>query len=31
MAYKILRYFPITPRLQKLFMSPKTVEHMIWH
>jgi hypothetical protein len=29
MAYKILRYFPITPRLQKLFMSPKTVEHMI--
>jgi hypothetical protein len=30
-AYKKLRYFPITPRLQRLFMSPKTAEHMIWH
>jgi len=27
-AYKKLRYFPITPRLQRLFMSQKTVEHM---
>jgi hypothetical protein len=26
--YKKLRYFPITLRLQRLFMSPKTVEHM---
>jgi hypothetical protein len=31
MAYKKLRYFPITPRLQRLFMSPRTAEHMIWH
>jgi len=30
-AYKKLRYFPITPRLQRLFMSPRTVEHMTWH
>jgi hypothetical protein len=30
-AYKKLRYFPITPRLQRLFMSPMTVKHMIWH
>ena len=28
MAYKKLRYFPITPRLQRLFMSPRTVKHM---
>jgi hypothetical protein len=27
-AYKELRYFPIIPRLQRLFMSPRTVEHM---
>jgi hypothetical protein len=27
-AYKKLRYFPITPRLQRLFMSPRTVKHM---
>jgi len=27
-AYKKLRYFPITPRLQRLFMSPSTGEHM---
>jgi hypothetical protein len=31
MAYKKLRYFPITPRLQRLFMSPKTAQHMTWH
>jgi len=30
-AYKKLRYFPITPRLQRLFMSPGTAEHMTWH
>jgi len=30
-AYKKFRYFSITLRLQRLFMSPKTVEHMIWH
>jgi hypothetical protein len=30
-AYKNLRYFPITPRLQRLFMSPRTVEQMTWH
>ena len=26
-VYKKLRYFPITPRLQRLFMSPRTAEH----
>jgi hypothetical protein len=31
LAYKKLRYFPITPRLQRLFMSPRTAEHMTWH
>jgi hypothetical protein len=30
-AYKKLRYFLITPRLQRLFMSSKTIEHMTWH
>ena len=30
-AYKKFRYFPITPRLQRLFMSPKTTKHMKWH
>jgi len=30
-AYKKFRYFPITPRLQRLFMSPRTAEHMTWH
>jgi hypothetical protein len=30
-AYKKLKYFPITPRLQRLFMSPRTAEHMTWH
>jgi len=30
-AYKKLRYFLITPRLQRLFMSPRTAEHMTWH
>ena len=31
LTYKKLRYFPITPRLQRLFMSPRTAEHMTWH
>nr|XP_009598167.1 uncharacterized protein LOC104094019 [Nicotiana tomentosiformis] len=30
-AYKVLRYFSITPRLQRLYMSTKTAENMIWH
>ena len=30
-AYKNSRYFPITPRLQMLFMYTKTVEHITWH
>ncbi|CAN1215361.1 hypothetical protein LINPERPRIM_LOCUS184 [Linum perenne] len=29
--WKILRYFPITKKLQRLFMSSKTAEEMIWH
>ncbi|KAI9121870.1 hypothetical protein K1719_007260 [Acacia pycnantha] len=27
----ILRYIPLKPRLQRLFMSSKTTEHMRWH
>jgi hypothetical protein len=30
-AYRKLIWFSITPRLQKLFISPMTVEHMTWH
>ena len=30
-AYKKRRYSPITSRLQRLFMSPRTAEHMTWH
>jgi len=30
-AFKKLRYFLITSRLQRLFMSPRTAEHMTWH
>jgi len=30
-AYKKLRYFLITPKLQRLFMSPRTAEHITWH
>lgn len=30
-TYKKLRYFPITLRLQRLFISPKTAKHMIRH
>ncbi|WOH16572.1 hypothetical protein DCAR_0936128 [Daucus carota subsp. sativus] len=28
---KILRYFPLTPRLQRLFMAGKTAKCMRWH
>ncbi|CAA7061732.1 unnamed protein product [Microthlaspi erraticum] len=28
---KVLRYFPLKPRLQRLFMSSKTAKHMTWH
>ncbi|XP_071688269.1 uncharacterized protein [Rutidosis leptorrhynchoides] len=28
---KVLRYFPLIPRLQRLFMSPKTAVTMRWH
>ncbi|XP_052732446.1 uncharacterized protein LOC128196244 [Vigna angularis] len=28
---KVLRYFPLKPRLQRLFMCSKTAEHMRWH
>ena len=27
----IAQVFTIIPRLQRLFMSPRTIEHMIWH
>ncbi|XP_060211321.1 uncharacterized protein LOC132638477 isoform X1 [Lycium barbarum] len=30
-ASKTLRYFPLTPRLQRLFMSRKTSTLMTWH
>jgi hypothetical protein len=30
-AHKKLKYSPITPRLQRLFMSSKIVEHITWH
>nr|XP_043608898.1 uncharacterized protein LOC122580743 [Erigeron canadensis] len=30
-AAKILRYFPLIPRLQRLFMSSKTAAYMRWH
>ena len=28
---KVLRYFPLKPRLQRLFMSSKTASEMTWH
>jgi hypothetical protein len=28
---KVLRYFPLKPRLQRLFLSSKTAEDMRWH
>ncbi|KAE8734333.1 hypothetical protein F3Y22_tig00000773pilonHSYRG00216 [Hibiscus syriacus] len=30
-SVKILRYFPLIPRLQRLFMSSKIAESMSWH
>ncbi|XP_049364607.1 uncharacterized protein LOC125829432 [Solanum verrucosum] len=30
-AAKVLRYFPLKPRLKRLFMCRKTAEHMRWH
>ncbi|XP_020967427.1 uncharacterized protein LOC110266762 [Arachis ipaensis] len=30
-AAKVLRYFPLIPRLQRLFMSSKTTVDMLWH
>ncbi|KAL1317492.1 hypothetical protein AAHE18_15G137800 [Arachis hypogaea] len=30
-AAKVLRYFPLKPRLQRSFMCRKTAEHMLWH
>ncbi|XP_028055405.1 uncharacterized protein LOC114259573 [Camellia sinensis] len=29
--HKILRYFPLTPRLRRLYMSRKTAKDMRWH
>ncbi|CAL9000647.1 unnamed protein product [Prunus brigantina] len=29
--WKVLRYFPLTPRLQRLYMSSKTAVDMRWH
>ncbi|KAL0381103.1 UNVERIFIED_CONTAM: hypothetical protein Sangu_0174600 [Sesamum angustifolium] len=29
--YAVLRYLPLTPRLQRLYAPPTTVEHMTWH
>ena len=31
LPHKVLRYLPITPRLQRLFMAPTTAEYMRWH
>ena len=28
---KILRYFPLIPRLQRMYMSKRTSEEMQWH
>jgi len=28
---KVSRYFPLIPKLKKIFMSSKTAEDMIWH
>ena len=30
-AYKKLKYFTITPKPQKLFMSPRTTEYITWN
>ena len=29
--HKVLRYFPITPRLKRFFLSKKTASYMTWH
>jgi hypothetical protein len=31
MPRKVLRYLPIVPRLQRMFMEAKTAKHMCWH
>ncbi|KAG7559171.1 Transposase-associated domain [Arabidopsis thaliana x Arabidopsis arenosa] len=31
LAAKVLRYFPLKPRLQRFFMSSKTAKYMRWH
>ncbi|KAL9668069.1 hypothetical protein QQ045_002443 [Rhodiola kirilowii] len=28
---RVVRYFPLTPRLQRLYMSPQTAKEMRWH
>ncbi|XP_023753719.2 uncharacterized protein LOC111902075 [Lactuca sativa] len=30
-AHRVLRYFPVTPRLQRLYCSRHTAKDMIWH
>jgi hypothetical protein len=30
-AYKKMRHFSITPRIQRLFISPNTSKHMTWY
>ncbi|XP_071727324.1 uncharacterized protein [Rutidosis leptorrhynchoides] len=30
-AHKVLRYFPLTPRLQRLYKSSVTTKDMVWH
>ncbi|KAI3786099.1 hypothetical protein L1987_45226 [Smallanthus sonchifolius] len=30
-AHKVLRYFPLTPRLRRLYCSRHTAKDMIWH
>ena len=30
-SYKYMHYLPITPRLQRLYMSKDTSKHMTWH
>ncbi|KAI3763957.1 hypothetical protein L2E82_13955 [Cichorium intybus] len=30
-AHKVLRYFPVTPRLRRLYCSRHTAKDMIWH
>lgn len=30
-AKKVLRYFPLGPRLQRLYMSRYTAQNMVWH